>query len=75
MLITIDAEGRVLDTEVVAAPSSKVLDRRAVAIVHAAAPFGRFNAAMRKQADQLVIPSRFRFTREDGLETTLSGKP
>ena len=30
-------------------------------------------AAMRKQADQLAIPSRFRFTREDGLETTLSG--
>ena len=27
---------------------------------------------MRKQADQLAIPSRFRFTREEGLETTLS---
>ena len=25
-----------------------------------------------KQADQIVITSRFRFTREDGLETTLS---
>jgi hypothetical protein len=30
---------------------------------------------MKKQADELAIPSRFRFTREDGLETTLSGKP
>jgi hypothetical protein len=29
---------------------------------------------MRKQADQLAIPSRFRFTREDGLETSLSGR-
>ena len=73
MLITIDADGRVLDTEVVRGSGSKVLDRRAVAIVHAAAPYGRFNAAMRKQADQLAIPSRFRFTREEGLETTLSG--
>jgi periplasmic protein TonB len=27
---------------------------------------------MRKQADQIVVTSRFRFTREDGLETTLS---
>jgi protein TonB len=27
---------------------------------------------MRKQADQIVITSRFRFTREEGLETTLS---
>jgi len=75
MLITIDAEGRVLDTEVVRGSGSKVLDRRAVAIVLAAAPYGRFNAAMRKQADQLAIPSRFRFTREEGLEATLSGKP
>jgi protein TonB len=28
---------------------------------------------MRAQADQLVITSRFRFTREDGLETTMQG--
>ena len=40
--------------------------------MRAAAPFGPFNAAMRKQADQIVITSRFRFTRDEGLETTLS---
>ena len=28
--------------------------------------------AMRRQADQIVVTSRFRFTRDDGLETTLS---
>ena len=27
---------------------------------------------MRKQADQIVITSRFRFTRDEGLETSLS---
>jgi protein TonB len=27
---------------------------------------------MHRQADQIVITSRFRFTRDDGLETTLS---
>jgi protein TonB len=74
MLITVDAEGRVLDTEVVRGSGNRVLDRRAVAIVHAAGPYGRFTQAMRKQADQLAIPSRFRFTREEGLETTLSGR-
>ena len=74
MVISVDAEGRVLDTEVVRGSGNKVLDRRAVAIVHAAAPYGRFSGPMRKQADQLAIPSRFRFTREDGLETTLSGR-
>ena len=52
-----------------------IIDKRAVAIVHAAAPFGPFTSAMRHKADQLVITSRFRFTREDGLETSLSATP
>ncbi len=75
MNVTVDAAGRVLDTEIVLPSKSRVLDRRAVAIVRAAAPFGPFSAAMRKRADQLVITSRFKFTREDGLETTLSATP
>lgn len=72
MNVTVDAEGRVVETDIVLPSASKLLDRRAVAIVRAAAPFGRFNSAMRRNADQLVITSRFRFTREDGLQTTLS---
>ena len=72
MNVTVDAEGRVIDTEVVRPSNSKVLDRRAVAIVRAAAPFGPFTSAMRRRADQLVITSRFKFTREEGLETTLT---
>ncbi len=75
MNVTIDAEGRVVETEVLRPSKSSVLDKRAVAIVHAAAPFGPFTSAMRHKADQLVITSRFRFTREDGLETSLSATP
>ena len=75
MNITIDAEGRVVETDIVRASNSAVLDRRAIAIVNAAAPFGPFTSAMRSKADQLVITSRFRFTREDGLETSLSASP
>ena len=75
MNVTVDAEGRVIETEVVRPSNSKVLDRRAVAIVHAAAPFGPFTVPMRRRADQLVITSRFKFTREDGLETTLTATP
>jgi len=75
MNVTVDAEGRVLDTEVVLPSKSTLLDRRAIAIVRAAAPFGPFSAAMRKRADQLVITSRFKFTRDEGLETTLSATP
>jgi protein TonB len=72
MIITVDSEGRVLDTEIVRGSGNKVLARRAIAIVHAAGPYGRFTTAMKRQADQLAIPSRFRFTREENLETTLS---
>jgi len=72
MNVTVDNEGRVIDTEVVRPSNSKVLDRRAVAIVKAAAPFGPFTTAMRRKADQIVITSRFKFTRDEGLETTLS---
>jgi periplasmic protein TonB len=75
MNVTVDAEGRVVETEVVRPSNSKVLDRRAVAIVRAAAPFGPFSTAMRRRADQLVITSRFKFTREENLETTLSATP
>ena len=75
MNVTVDAEGRLIDTEVVRPSSSKVLDRRAVAIVRAAAPFGPFNAPMRRRADQIVITSRFKFTRDEGLETTLTATP
>jgi protein TonB len=74
MNVTVDAAGRVVDAEIVRPSASRVLDAQAMAIVRAAAPFGPFTAAMRAQADQIVVTSRFRFTREDGLETSLSGR-
>ncbi|HSI60674.1 MAG TPA: TonB family protein [Ideonella sp.] len=74
MNLTIDAAGRVVEAEVVRPAKSAQLNRRAVAIVHAAGPFGAFSEAMRRQADQIVVTSRFRFTRTDGLETSLSGR-
>lgn len=72
MNVTVDAIGRLVDAEIVRPSKSRLLDQRALAIVRAASPFGPFSAAMRGQADQIVITSRFRFTRDDGLETTLS---
>ena len=72
MNVTVDALGRVVEADVVRPSKSRALDQRALAIVRAAAPFGPFTAAMRREADQIVITSRFRFTRDEGLETTLS---
>ena len=74
MVLTVDAAGRVVEAEVVQPSHSKLLDKRAVAIVRAAAPFGAFTTAMRREADQLVIASRFKFHGER-LETTLSANP
>jgi len=72
MNITVDAVGHVVEAEVVQSSRSQLLDRRAIAIVHAASPFGEFSQAMRRNADQIVVTSRFRFTREEGFETSLS---
>lgn len=74
MVVTINHDGRVLDTEVAETSGNIVLDRRAQSIARAAGPFGPFNEAMRRQADQIVVVSRFRFTHEDTLETKLTGR-
>lgn len=73
MNITVDAAGRVVSAEVVKPSPSRLLDQRALAIVRAAAPYGRFTAGMRREADQIVVTSRFRFTREDGFEAATLG--
>ncbi len=74
MNVTVDAVGRVVEAEIIRPSKSRLLDQRALAIVRAASPFGHFTPAMRRNADQLVVTSRFRFTREDGLETSLSSR-
>jgi protein TonB len=74
MNVTVNAAGRVVEAEIVRGSGSRQLDQRALAIVYAASPFGAFTPAMRRQADEIVVTSRFRFTREEGLETTLSSQ-
>lgn len=71
MVITVNHTGAVLNTEMVESSGNRTLDRHAQAIVQGLS-FGRFSEAMRRQADQIVVVSRFRFTREDGLQTQLS---
>ncbi len=72
MIITVDSSGFILDTEVVNSSGNAMLDRQATAIVKASAPFGNFTSEMRRQADQLVITSKFRFSKDEGFQTTLS---
>ena len=71
MIITINHDGNVLATEIVQSSGNRALDDHAEAIARAAGPFGHFGAALRAQADQLAIVTRFKFMREQTLKTTV----
>jgi protein TonB len=72
MIVTINFDGRVLATEIVQSSGQAVLDRRAQAIARSAGPYGPFSAEMRRQAEQIAVVSRFKFTRDDTLQTQLT---
>lgn len=74
MIVTVNFDGRILDTEVVESSGNLTLDRRAQTIVKGTGPFNTFTAAMRRQADQIVVVSRFKFTRDETLETQLTNR-
>ena len=71
MIVTVNHDGQVLETEVVQSSGNRLLDRRAEAMARAAGPFEAFNAAMRRQADQIAVVSRFKFTRDQTLKTAV----
>ena len=75
MIVTVDAKGHVVDTEVVESSGNRMLDRQAAAIARAAGPFGNFTPAMRRQAEQISVVSRFKFTRDETLQTAISNHP
>jgi protein TonB len=73
MIITVNFSGEVLQTEVVQSSGQPVLDRRAQTIV-SSMNYGPFSDAMRRQADQIMVVSRFRFTRDATLQTQMTGQ-
>ena len=74
MIVTVNFDGKILKTEIVESSGNKSLDRRAEAIARNAGPFGVFNEAMRRKADQILVVSRFKFTRDETLETRLTSQ-
>ncbi|HEY9026210.1 MAG TPA: TonB family protein [Burkholderiaceae bacterium] len=70
--LIIDARGRIVESEVVRSSNSRFLDQRALAIAQAAAPFGSFSDDMKQKADQIVVTSRFRFTKTEGMQATMT---
>nr|WP_315431734.1 TonB family protein [uncultured Albidiferax sp.] len=75
MIVTVNYDGQVLATQIAESSGNRTLDRRAEAIVRSAGPFGPFSDAMRAKVDQLVVVSRFRFTRDQTLETKVGATP
>jgi protein TonB len=71
MIVTLNANGQVLQTEILQSSGQKALDRIAQAIVRAGAPYGKFSPEMLKEFGVLIIASRFRFTRDAGMSTTV----
>lgn len=69
MIMTVNHNGQVLTTEVVQGSGNRQLDTRAEAIARAAGPYGHFGPAMRAKADQIAVVSRFKFTRDQTLQT------
>ena len=74
MIVTVNFDGRIIGTEIVESSGNKTLDRRAEVIARSAGPFGQFSDAMRRRADQILVVSRFKFTRDETLETKLTSQ-
>lgn len=74
MILTVNHDGRILATEVVQGSGNLTLDLQAQAIANKAGPFGAFSAAMRRKSDQIELVSRFKFTRDEVLETKLTDR-
>ena len=74
MTMTINADGQVLDTQVVQSSGNPMLDRRAQNIVRSSNPFARFSPAMRSKAEQIVVASSFNFARSDSLQTKITSR-
>jgi len=74
MTMTINADGQVLNTQVVQSSGNPMLDRRAQNIVRGSGPFARFSPAMRGKAEQIVVASSFNFARNDSLQTKITSR-
>ncbi len=70
--MVVNHDGNVLETQIMQTSGNRMLDRRAEAIAVSAGPFDAFDTELRKFTDQLVVVSRFKFARNNTLETQQS---
>lgn len=68
MVLTVNAKGRVLSTQILQSSGNAALDRAALDISASAGPFGVFTRDMKKEFDQLAMVSRYTFKRNQTLQ-------
>jgi protein TonB len=73
MEVWLNHQGQVVDALITQSSGNKLLDKRARAIVTQASPYGPVPRDVMAGRDLLLISSRFRFTRDAGLEATTQG--
>ena len=74
MVITLDASGNIVSTDISQSSGNPLLDFHAKQIARNAGPYGPFNDAMRREMDQLALVTRFSFDHNNTLQTTLQGE-
>ncbi len=73
--LTIDSTGHIVGKEIVRGSGDPALDKHALAIADAAAPFGAFTPAMKKQADEIVYTAAFNFKRDEAAASRAASTP
>ena len=63
LVLTINAQGRVIASQVVKSSGQPELDKLALALAENAGPFGPFSTDMKREFDQLAMVSRYTFKR------------
>jgi protein TonB len=75
MLIEVNSQGRVVQTQVLQSSGNAELDQQAQRIVYQAHGFGPFSPAMRAQAQALEMVTRFVFAKDSTLQTQPAAPP
>jgi len=68
LMLTVNAQGRVIASQVVKSSGQPELDKLALALAENAGPFGPFSTEMKREFDQLAMVSRYTFKRNQTVQ-------
>ena len=68
LVLTVNAQGRVIASQVVKSSGQPELDKLALSLAENAGPFGPFTAEMKREFDQLAMVSRYTFKRNQTVQ-------